>query len=306
MGYRQVYIRKARKLAVKHQSLLIVNDEQVLEIPLEDIASILLEDQQTVITSRLLSALSENYITMIICNERYQPSSISMPMYMHYRQLKVFYQQMEVKKPLLSQIWASIVRAKIINQITILELNKCSDEKIQKMKIEVKQIQSGDKTNREAVCAKLFFNTLYGSFFVRDHNGDDGINMALNYGYTIMAAQITRVLTMYGFHTMLGIHHCSQQNNFNLSYDFVEPFRAIVDKYVYDHKDELDSSLAIQTRKDLIALLQESVLINDKRHSVQNAIEEMVLSYIKCLDNDDSSFFVIPTLLYEPGNNLQL
>lgn len=304
MGYRQLYIRKADKLSVIHHSLLIVNENKDLEIPLEDIASILLEDKQTVITSRLLSALSENYITLIVCNDRYQPNSISMPMYMHYKQLKVFYQQMDAKKPLLSQLWSSIIKAKIKNQIIVLESNKCDEERIQKLKAEVKQIQSGDKTNREAVCAKMFFNILYGSTFMRDHNGEDGINMALNYGYTILAAQITRVLTMYGFHTMLGIHHCSQQNNFNLSYDFVEPFRAVVDKYVYDHRDEFDISLNIQTRKDLIALLQESVIINDKRYSVQNAMEEMVLSYIKCLDNDDSSYLVTPNLMYEPGSNI--
>lgn len=100
MSYRQIFIRKAEKLSLRHKSLIIRKENEEIAIPLEDIASLLLEDQQTVITAALLSVLSEYYITLIICNEKHLPVTQTMPINMHYKQLKVFYNQLNVKKPL--------------------------------------------------------------------------------------------------------------------------------------------------------------------------------------------------------------
>lgn len=296
MSFRQIYIRRAEKMSLRDNSLVVKNSEKEIVVPLEDIASILLEDQHTVITAHLLSALAEYYISLITCDQRHLPTSLTLPMNMHYKQLKVFYAQLNVKKPFNSQLWSNVIYHKINNQKTVIEMCSGDEEKIVKMNGYLKEIQSGDKTNREAIAAKVFFEAMYGSFFSRLRNSEDEVNMALNYGYSILIGQMSRVLTMYGFNTNIGIHHRSQTNSFNLGCDFVEPFRPLVDMYVYRNLDRLMVPLSIEIRKDLIDLLHEKVCIKNKMYNVQFAMEEVVLSYIKCIENDDSSFIVLPEI----------
>lgn len=166
-------------------------------------------------------------------------------------------------------------------------------------------MQSGDKTNREAIAAKIFFEAMYGNVFSRKRKSEDAVNAALNYGYSIIAGQVTRVLTMYGFNTNIGIHHESMNNSFNLriSVMILWNLSPVVDLYVYKHLNELDYPLPIAIRKELIELLQFKVKLNNKFYNLQFAIEETVKSYIKCLENDDSSLLCLPELTIDENEN---
>ena len=303
MSYRQIYIRKAEKLSLRHHSLIIKKESEEIAIPLEDIASLLLEDNKTVITAALLAALSDYYITLIICDEKHLPITQTLPMNMHYKQLKVFYDQLGVKKPFNSQLWNRLIHYKIMNQKAVIDSTVKNEDASIKLKQCIKDLQSGDKTNREAIAAKIFFEAMYGNVFSRKRKSEDAVNAALNYGYSIIAGQVTRVLTMYGFNTNIGIHHESMNNSFNLSYDFVEPYRPVVDLYVYKHLNELDYPLPIAIRKELIELLQFKVKLNNKFYNLQFAIKETVKSYIKCLENDDSSLLCLPELTIDENEN---
>lgn len=296
MSYRNVYIKKAKKLSYKYCSLIITKlDDEEIAIPLEDIASILVEDQTTIITSYLLSKISEYYISMIICNEKYLPVSLVTPINMHHKQLGVFQKQISVRKPLVSQIWTKTVTKKMVNQLNIIKkfFPELDIEHEYLLKL-IKDVKSNDKTNREAIVASKYFKLLFGTTFIRRKNEADAVNMALNYGYAILAAHMTRVLIMYGFNTNIGIHHCSQTNSLNLSYDLVEPFRVIVDRYVYQNIDQLSYPLSSDTRQELIKLLEETIILDGKKYSVQNAMESMVLSIIKCYDKNSSDYLLLP------------
>ena len=76
MGYRQVIIKKSEKINLKDNQLVIVKEDSSIKIPLEDINYVLLEDPQTTITARLLSELGKNAISLITCDETYNPTSI--------------------------------------------------------------------------------------------------------------------------------------------------------------------------------------------------------------------------------------
>lgn len=306
MTYRQIYIKSAEHLYYRESKLIVKNkEEKEIETPLEDIAVIILEDSTTTLTSRLLSAMAEYYIVLITCDKKFLPTSITMPLNHHYKQLEVFNLQITAKKTLNSQLWSKIITAKINYYIAIMEFFECDEERIKKMKSEVKEIKYGDKTNREAICARIFFSSLYGPNFIRNHTSCDGINAALNYGYSIMAAHISRLLTMYGFNTMIGIHHDSKTNSFNLSYDIVEPFRACVDKYVYEHLDELTSPLSRDIRKGLINLMESRIVCDGMYYSIRNAMEEVVKSYLQCLKNDDSKYLILPSM-FDYGSNTDI
>lgn len=299
MSYRCIYVRKADKINLRDNNLVVTNNEREVLVPLEDIALILIEDQHSVITVKLIASLSSYYIGLIICNEKYMPTSITLPLYMHYKQLKVFYMQLDTKKPFNSQLWYKIIKQKIENQKKIIHSTTKDEYTIMKLNECEKDLKSNDKTNREGLAAKYFFAGLYGNSFNRNQNSDDEINAALNYGYTILMANMSRLLAMYGFNTTIGIHHCSKTNNFNLSCDLMEPFRPIVDYVVYQNLKELSYPLTREIKKELLEILVRPIRINNKIYRIQYAMEEMILSYIKALESGNSNVLLLPSIVNE-------
>lgn len=297
MAYRSIFIKDTCNLKLKNNQLYVLKENKEITMPLEDISIILIENQETVITTALLGQLANYNIGVIFCDLKHMPSSILLPMNNHYKQLSVFEKQMEIKKPVLSQCWQKIIFYKIINQKYVLEeLNK-NDYFIEKLDILSKDIKSADNTNREAVAAKLYFEGLFGAMFQRNRNNDDAINCALNYGYTILFSNMARLLSMYGFNTILGIHHCSYVNNYNLASDMMEPFRPMVDRYVARNLDNLEYPLTTQNKKELVDILHMPMRINGANYLLEHAMEEMVLSLIKVYDKNDSSLLECPNMI---------
>ena len=68
MGYRQVVIKKADKIKLKDNNLVVLNNDIERKIPLEDINYIIIEDNKTIITTRLMSEISKYFISLIICD----------------------------------------------------------------------------------------------------------------------------------------------------------------------------------------------------------------------------------------------
>lgn len=85
MGYRQVVIKKTDKMKLKDNNLVVLNNKIERKIPLEDINYIIIEDNKTVITTRLLSEISKYFISLIICDEKYEPSTITFSYNNHYK-----------------------------------------------------------------------------------------------------------------------------------------------------------------------------------------------------------------------------
>ena len=96
------------------------------------------------------------------------------------------------------------------------------------------------------------------------------VNAALNYGYSILLSAFNREIVANGYFTQLGICHNNMFNQFNLSSDLMEPFRVLVDRYVYFMK--LDKFTSEEKQK-LINLLNDEVIIDTKRNYVNNAIK---------------------------------
>jgi len=134
----------------------------------------------------------------------------------------------------------------------------------------------GDKTNREGHAAKVYFNSLFGTDFSRDK--EININKYLNYGYSIILSAFNREIKNMGYLTEIGIHHIGNLNPFNLSCDFIEPLRPLVDYYVISDKltDE-------NFKKELINLLNIYVDIDDKKMILDNAIKLYIQSIFSAL-----------------------
>lgn len=296
VGYRQVIIKKSEKIHFKDNQLVIEKEGNTSKVPLEDINYVLIEDSSTVITTRLLAEFGKNAISLIVCDEKFEPTSIMYSYNYHFKQLDVFSHQLEVDESTKKEFWNQIVYKKIENSIKVLEMTTCEDFPIKKLNEYLTEIIDGDSKNREGLSAKLYFRSLFGSDFIRFY--DDKINASLNYGYTILASAIIRNLSVFGLNTYLGIHHKSKINNFNLAYDFLEPYRSVVDKFVYDNKDLIVYPLSFDFRKQLINLLNKEVIHNGKKYTVEYSISLLIKSYIKSF-SDGEIKLDLPTLIYE-------
>jgi CRISPR-associated endonuclease cas1, NMENI subtype len=296
VGYRQVIIKKSEKLHFKDNQLIIDKDESSIKVPLEDISYILIEDSSTILTTRLLAELGKNAISLIVCDEKFEPTSIMYPYNYHFKQLDVFSHQLEIDDSIKNEFWNQIVKRKIENSIRVLEMTSKEEFPISKLTEYINEITDGDSKNREGLAAKMYFRSLFGSDFIRFY--DDNVNAALNYGYTIIASAIIRNLAVYGLNTYLGIHHSSKINNFNLAYDFLEPYRSVVDKFVYDNQDDIVLPLSFEFRKKLINLLNKEVLHQNKKYTIEYSIGLLIKSYIKSFSSGEIKLD-LPSIIYE-------
>lgn len=296
MGYRQVVIKKSEKIRFKDNQLVIEKDSNESKVPLEDINYILIEAQSTIITTRLLAELGKNAISLIVCDEKFNPTSIMYPYNYHFKQLDVLEKQLQVNDDIKKAFWDLIVKKKIENSIRVLEMTSKEEFPISKLTEYLNEVTDGDATNREGLSAKIYFRSIFGSDFIRFY--DDAINGALNYGYTIIASAIIRNLSVYGLNTYLGIHHISKINNFNLAYDFLEPYRSVVDKFVYDNRKNIIYPLSFDFRKKLINLLNFEVIHNNKKYTVEYSIGLLIKSYIKSITTGEIDLD-LPTIIYE-------
>lgn len=289
MSWRHIMISNPAKLSVR-QSQLVIQQENIVTIPLQDIATILIESQSVNITTSLLSACSDYRISIIVCDGKHIPNGMLMSYHQHSRQLTVLQMQNNLSKPFKKRVWQQIVIQKIINQSKCLEF--LGKENVEKLNNIVKTVESGDKTNRESYAARIYFTSLFGETFTR--RSDDSINRLLNYGYSIMRGIVARSIVKYGFTPCLGIHHDSQTNAYNLADDFMEVLRPIVDLYAVNCDPEIWN---VQTRANLVNLSNMEIELNNKKYTVTTAVDEMIKSFIAACRQLDHKYLKLPELL---------
>ncbi len=291
MSYRQVYINNAQKLSLKDNNLVVLNDTSENKIPLEDIAFIILEDYKTILTSRLISEISKHYISLIVCDEKYEPTTITYAYNHHFKQLEMFELQCNVNAELKALLWQKIIQAKIYNQLLVIKDNNFNNEPIELLNNYLETIEIGDVTNREGLAAKVYFRAIFGTNFIRFN--DDPVNAALNYGYKILVSAFLRSLAAHGLVSYYGIHHKSRVNNFNLAYDLIEPYRPFVDEFVYQNIDKLSLPLSFNIKKELINILNKKIIIKDQKQTIQFSIDSYIRSLIKSFEKNKECL-VIP------------
>lgn len=282
MPYRNIFVANETKMKLRSNQLIVDNGEE-LSFPIEDIRSIVIDNQYATFSAKLLSKLADCGVCVILCDEKHSPSSQLMPIGTYCRVNKRITLQFEQSKPKLKRIWREIVEKKISNQAMCLKVN--SIDKAKELFDISKTVTSGDSTNREGYAARIYFKALFGESFNR--KSENGINAALNYGYSVFRSYIAKTLVAYGLEPSLGIYHKNQLNAFNLADDVIEPFRPIVDNYVYKHSLEWGSGFFTAQKAELVLLLNSAVLIDGQRHSVANAMEQVIQSVISSFENDD-------------------
>jgi CRISPR-associated protein Cas1 len=184
------------------------------------------------------------------------------------------------------RLWQAVVKAKILNQASILSFFTREDEK-QLLEL-AKKVSSGDKENIEAQAAKKYWRKLFGEDFRRDFN-QIGINSLLNYGYAILRSATARAIFSTGLHPAIGIFHKNQENAFCLVDDLMEPFRPIVDFIVKRivEKNSNISELTPEIKKNLTKILNLELSTSIGVVSISNCLIRLSQSFVKSLEDDE-------------------
>ena len=142
----------------------------------------------------------------------------------------------------------------------------------------------------------MFFRNLYGTNFIRF--SDDDTNAILNYGYAIIRSGVAKSLVAHGFNCVIGVHHISETNEFNLADDFMEPLRPLVDEWIAKNPDSLSEGLTKFVKNELVGLVNSEVLFDGKKMKVRYAIDSMVKSFVTALETQNPNRLVLPEILY--------
>ena len=282
MSWRTVVITSRCKLDYK-MGFMVVRAEETKKIFLDEIAILLIENPAVSLTGCLLEALVEKKIRVIFCDARRTPNAELVPYYNAYDCSRKIKAQMAWTDDLKGAVWADIVAEKIRKQADFLEeLEKFNEALL--LRSYLSQIEPHDATNREGHAAKVYFNALFGMDFTRSE--ENTVNAALNYGYSIILSAFNREIVANGYLTQLGIFHDNMFNHFNLSCDLMEPFRVLVDRKV---KGLSFAELASEEKHILVNILNETVIINQTKQTVLNAIKYYCRSVFDALNDGDLS-----------------
>ena len=274
-GFRSVVIESPCKLSYKGGYMVVRKEDDTAKVHLSEFHTLVLHTNQAYISAYLMSELAKSKISLVVSDERHDPVGQYLPLYGAHNTSARIDEQLEWGPVAKKRVWQRIVRDKILHQSRVLGVRAREEDAVMLEKVAA-EVRSGDSTHRETHAAHLYFRSLFGPDFSRDEDGP--INAALNYGYALLLSSVNREIVSRGYLTQEGICHHNDFNQFNLSCDFMEPFRPIVDRVVFDN-------VGVEFTKDdkllLVDMLNQTIPYRGGSYRVASVIS----LYVKdCLD----------------------
>lgn len=282
-----IYFGNPAKLSKKDSQLAVdIQDEGIRTIPIEDIGMVVLDHYQIVVSTALLTALTENNVAILTCNSSHLPEGLLLPMASHHAFTEKVRFQVESSEPLRKNMWQQTVIAKIRNQASVL-INQ--GVKAENMLYWSEKVKSGDPENLEARAAAYYWDNVFTNSdgFRRGRFGEPPNNL-LNYGYAILRAVIARSLVASGLMTFMGIHHKNKYNPYCLADDIMEPYRPYVDQLVLnilEFESEIDELTPALKRK-LLVVPSLDVKIDDQYSPLMIAAQRTSASVMRCYEGE--------------------
>lgn len=268
-------------LSLKNAQLVISLKEMPDEkrtVPIEDIGVVLIEHPMVSVTIPLLNALSDNNVAVVICDQRGMPNAMLQNLETNSCQGEVLRSQLAVGEVMRKQLWKQIVESKIRNQSRLLsKLGYHGDV----LKPYYSHVKSGDSDNREGIAARIYWTELFGPGFVRDRNLP-GINVLLNYGYSVLRAAVARALMSSGLLPAIGLFHHNRSNAFPLADDMMEPYRPFVDEVVFDLALQGCGELNQNTKGALLQVLCCDTYFQKTMRPLSIGLSMTMASLVKC------------------------
>lgn len=289
MSHRVVEISRPSFLSTTLQHLVVEQEgAEVGRVPIEDLGVLLLDSYGIVLTQELLVRLSKHQVTVIVCDEKHMPTGSYLAHEGHHRHAEIVREQAAASEPVKKRLWQQTVQAKVRNQAEAVRRNRRGHYRKNAAEIEglVPFVRSGDPDNIEARAARLYWEALFGSDFMRNRE-EPGANAALNYGYAVIRAACARALVGTGLHPAFGIFHRNAYNAFTLADDLMEPWRPMVDlqvaQWLEAHGPDAADVITPALKRHLLEVLVLPVVLAGKRTPPAIGIPLCAASYKQVL-----------------------
>lgn len=277
MGWRTVVVNTHSKLSYKNNHLIFKDASRTELIHLSEVDILLLETTDIVLSTMLIKRLVDENILVIFCDDKRLPTAMLMPCYARHDSSLQLSNQITWSEDVKAEVWTTIIAQKILNQA--MYLGDCGFfEKSQSVIDLYNGLELFDPSNREGHAARTYFNTLFGNDFSREQDND--INAALDYGYTLILSMFAREVVVCGCMTQFGLKHANQFNQFNLASDIMEPFRPIIDRIVYENRNDD----FVKIKRELFTIFSDTFLYNGKEMYLSNIISDYTKKVIKTLN----------------------
>ncbi len=251
-------------------------------VALDDMAALIANAHGISYTNNLLVALAERGIPFVLCAANHKPAGMLWPLDGHHQQAHRFEAQIACTLPTKKRLWASLVKAKLLQQAAVLEAAGLAAAPLQTL---AKKIRSGDPENIEAQGARKYWGLLFGPLFRRDQEAD-GLNALLNYGYTVLRAATARAVIAAGLHPSIGLHHSHDNNAMRLVDDLMEPFRPVIDWTVWRLQHTQPCHVNAETKRILVKSLYLDLSTPSGNTPVLVAIQKLAISLAQVLTNE--------------------
>ncbi|HRN15934.1 MAG TPA: type II CRISPR-associated endonuclease Cas1 [Xylanibacter oryzae] len=263
----------------------VIKSQSARTIPIEDIGIMVLDHKEITITHGVISALLDNSVALITCNDKRMPTGMFLSL--HTVQNERFRNQLDASLPLKKQLWQQTIKAKIENQACILK--QYTEVPVLNMYKMARDVKSGDPDNYEAQAAVYYWKNIFNNKpdFIRSREGEPPNNL-LNYGYSILRAVVARALVVSGLLPVSGIHHHNRYNDYCLADDIMEPYRPFVDKLVIETMKKMDISKELNTyhKQEMLTIPVLDVKIGGKRSPLMIAVAQTTASLAKCFHGE--------------------
>lgn len=186
-----------------------------------------------------------------------------------------------------------------INELNKMKFNARTN--VEKAKMKIMGVE-GKASNEYWESIKYLFSDDLGFEGRSKRNSSDITNMMLNYGYAILASQITKSLVINGLDPFCGFLHFDMGNRTSLSFDLIEEFRQqLVDKVVFyllntnqisiEDIDKRNNSIKLEKRKLIISSilnkLNSNIKYKDSNVSYSQIIDLQSKKLVNCLISNE-------------------
>jgi len=203
------------------------------------------------ISTEALALLNQNYRNLILVDTYGKPVSFLNGMMESLTATRYRMSQYDTfRDPRKCQYLARwIIKSKIESQINFLKSteNELVKDGISKLESYLDQMERTDPIKIEAPSSHIYFRNFaklipekYGftsrnnsSIRITKRNASDVINGLLNYGYAVLAGEISKYVNGFGLDAYFGFMHKTHTGFQPLVYDLMEPFRWLVEYSVY-------------------------------------------------------------------------
>ncbi len=158
---RTLFISNPFHVSTKLNQLVLKNKKtgEEKQTPIEDVGFIVFEHEECTFSLQAIHHLNENNVASVFCNEKHLPTSMLLNLDSNDIQSQLFSHQIGASEPIKKQLWQQTIKAKIINQASLLQQLGKPNETLLRCAANVK---SGDTTNEEAKASRYY----WANFFV--------------------------------------------------------------------------------------------------------------------------------------------